>query len=169
MIPLFLFPQSYVLYICGDENATSTEASKYLLKLSAGMVVFLSFHICLFLSRLFVPQFGCVCVYWQPAIITCQSNGFLLQGPATQKERLVTHIVCHLISSVSAMTKTQYSTKGTSVPAGIWSALFPPHRIGHWLCGWCESIQSDSFLSSAVFCHFFSHKTKPDNNNSHPT
>lgn len=30
-------PQSYALYITGDENATSTDVSKYLAKVSAGM------------------------------------------------------------------------------------------------------------------------------------
>lgn len=32
----FLF-QSYALYITGDENATSTDVSKYLAKISAGI------------------------------------------------------------------------------------------------------------------------------------
>uniref|UniRef100_A0A3Q1EL04 Anaphase-promoting complex subunit 1 n=1 Tax=Acanthochromis polyacanthus TaxID=80966 RepID=A0A3Q1EL04_9TELE len=34
---------SYALYILGDENATSSDASKYLVKLSAGMFVFFCF------------------------------------------------------------------------------------------------------------------------------
>lgn len=36
---VLLFPQSYALYIAGDENATSTDVSKYLAKLSAGVCV----------------------------------------------------------------------------------------------------------------------------------
>lgn len=49
-------PQSYALYITGDENATSTDVSKYLAKVSAG-VSFSDFlkTIVLLLSR------DCVC------------------------------------------------------------------------------------------------------------
>lgn len=36
---LNLFFQSYALYVIGDENATSTDVSKYLAKLSAGLLV----------------------------------------------------------------------------------------------------------------------------------
>uniref|UniRef100_A0A4W6EXS5 Anaphase-promoting complex subunit 1 n=1 Tax=Lates calcarifer TaxID=8187 RepID=A0A4W6EXS5_LATCA len=35
---------SYALYITGDENATSTDVSKYLVKLSAGLCVHVCFH-----------------------------------------------------------------------------------------------------------------------------
>lgn len=39
---LSLFFQSYALYIAGDENATLTNVSKYLVKISAGLFV----HVC---------------------------------------------------------------------------------------------------------------------------
>lgn len=57
---LSLGPQSYALYITGDENATSTDVSKYLAKVSAGM--FHSPQESLCTSDVALPLFVCACV-----------------------------------------------------------------------------------------------------------
>lgn len=60
-VSVFVFyPQSYALYIIGDENATSTHASKYLVKLYAGL---LGVDVC-FVTNLkdHLLVFQCLCV-----------------------------------------------------------------------------------------------------------
>lgn len=58
--PTFVFfPQSYALYIIGDENATSTDASKYLVKLYAGPF---RVDVCFVTNLKDLLVFYCLCV-----------------------------------------------------------------------------------------------------------
>lgn len=135
---LSLFPQSYALYITGDENATSTGVSKYLAKLSAGVCVYVNSLKDNFTCVLLTEPFDCVCVcvhldiYWQPALITCQSHSSLLQGSVTHEEKwfVVTQVAHHLLFFffyylLLLQQTTQHSGEVTAVAAGIWSAPFP--------------------------------------------
>ena len=155
---LFLSSQSYALYITGDENATSTDVSKYLAKLSAGVCVFVTtlkfiLHVfddiptlCVFLTEPFDSV--CVCVfvhvniYWQPALITCQSHSSPLQGPVTHKERWHMY-VCHHLFLLPNLTQCGADSRYLIGPFSHW------HRIDHWLCRLCERVQR------GFFCLFF--------------
>lgn len=94
--------------------------------------------VCFWLNPLFVH----VNIYWQPALITCQSHSFLLQGPVTQKERwhmYVCHhlfLLRHLIQWGADSSRCRYLISHFS----HW------HRIGHRLCSLCQTIQRGVFL-----------------------
>lgn len=79
-VPAFFFLQSYALYINGDENATSTNVSKYLAKVSAGVCflclapIWFDFDCLVIFCFWWNPFSICVHVklYWQPPFVTCQ-------------------------------------------------------------------------------------------------
>lgn len=103
-------------------------------------------------SDVTLSLFARVYMYWQAAIIACQSHGSLLQAPITQKRKVNCNDaglpVTWLLLFVFALTKdkAEYSVEVTAVARGR-------RRIGHWLCG--NSLP-------AVSWHFFSNKTKPN-------
>lgn len=147
MIQILLFNllyssfQSYALYIIGDENATSTDVSKYLVKLSAGMCIFSVFlwpalKIILLLDCVFLTEpFDCICVcvcMWtfidiQPLlpaspVVPCFRAQWHEKRKASDAGLHVTWFPLFVFASTKT---TQHSVEVTAVAAGIWSAVFP--------------------------------------------
>lgn len=108
-------------------------------------------------------------IYWQLALITCQSHSSLPQGPITHKERwfVVTQVCTSLdFLFVFAPKKKKGILLWQQLPEVFGQPLLHWHRIGHWLCGQCERIQRDCFFPSCMLT-FFSDNTKPNNTSSH--
>lgn len=163
----YFFPQSYALYITGDENATSTDVSKYLAKLSAGVVSVTSVKdhfwlhpgtVCFWLNPLtvFVDVCAHVNMYWQSALITCKYYSFLLQGPVTQRERqfAVTQ-VCVSWQKPNTGLRWKQSLQ-------VYDKPFFPLTQNLSLTLW--AVWENPFFSpSSAMLTFFSDKTKPNN------
>lgn len=94
----------------------------------ASKIILLVFDCILGLCVFQTEPFDCICVcvniYWQPALITCQSHSSL--------KGMWRRFVCHLISAICFCfqkkrkeNETQHSAEVTAVAAGLWSAFFP--------------------------------------------
>lgn len=96
--------QSYALYIAGDEYATSTDVSKFLVKLSAGRSVFVCVYVyvlCILRPRIYICHWTlsfhlCVNIYWQSTLIIGQSHDSLLQAARTKERKACDADLCHL-------------------------------------------------------------------------
>lgn len=142
---VLLSPQSYALYILRDEKATSTDVSKYLTKLSAGVCVILCpLALRMFNIALITPQ-DCVCFWLNPtdcvceckfacehllttSLFTCRSHSFLLsksKGPVVCSDAGFQITWFNLF--VFARTKNN-CVEVTAFAAGNWSAFFKSQK-----------------------------------------